>query len=111
MPNCHWFGTLDDHRTILSEALGGGEVDVYELESQPNNNVRIFSTVEDILAEFDIPYPGGNLRSGIHLNLWVKGSGPEPDIGRKPMNSNHNNGALWKERTGTLGFVTLHDLS
>ncbi|OED46956.1 hypothetical protein AB838_16775 [Rhodobacteraceae bacterium (ex Bugula neritina AB1)] len=99
---------MDDHRTILSEVLGSGDVDVYELESQPNNNVRIFSAVEDILAEFDIPYPGGIPRSGIHLNLWVKGSGSEPDIGRTPMNSSRNNGVLWKERTGSLGFVTFY---
>lgn len=108
MPNCHWFGTLDDHKAILSHIIGVGDVDVYELESQPGQNIRVFSTVDDVLAEFDIPHQDGSVRAGVHLNLWVKGSGPKPEIGRLPLTASHNNGASWKERTGTLGFVQFY---
>ncbi|WP_122072237.1 hypothetical protein [Pseudophaeobacter sp. EL27] len=105
MPNCHWFGTLEDHTAILSEIIGAGEVDVYELASQPGQNVRAFSNVEDVLAEFDVPHQDGSARSHVFLNLWVKGSGPNPEIERRPLDPSQNNGTSWKERTGTMGFV------
>ncbi len=104
MPNCHWFGSIDDHAALLHDILAQDEIDIFELYSRPDTPIRIFTNVDDILSEFDIPLSNGTTPSNLHLNLWVRGSGPKPAITRTFLNG----GTSWRERSGALGFVQFY---
>lgn len=108
MPNLHWFGNEAEHKAVLSDILTRNEVEIFELYSEPEKPIRKFSTVDDILAEFDLPFPGGQPCSLVLLNLWVKGSGPSPEIIRFALNPEKCDGATWRERTGAVGFVRFY---
>ena len=74
MPNCDWYGTLEDHRIILEHVFQQDDLSVWELASD-NGALRRFRSVDDVLGEFDRPYPlGGKERSSVYLKLYVEGS-------------------------------------
>jgi hypothetical protein len=104
MPNCHWFGSIDDHAALLQDIIQQGDVDIYELYSDHDTPIRIFTNVDDILSEFNVPLDNGASKPQLLLNLWVCGSGHEPTITRFPLHG----GLSWRERSGTLGFVQLY---
>lgn len=108
MPNLDWFGTEADHASVLSDILGLGEVRIFELYSEFGKPIREFTEVDDVLAEFHVPYDNGTPRNVIHLNLWVNGSGPQPAIERVALNPEKCRGHTWRERSGTLGFVQFY---
>ncbi len=104
MPNCHWFGSIDDHAVLLQDILQQGEVDIYELGSRSNTPIRIFTNVDDILSEFDVPYDNGALRIQLHLNLWVHGAGPNPALNLAAPNG----GPSRHPHSSTLGYVQFY---
>ncbi|MDT0683434.1 hypothetical protein RM543_12115 [Roseicyclus sp. F158] len=81
---------------------------VYELYSEPGKSIRIFTDVDEILAEFEVPHEGGNRRHAIDLNLWVHGSGPRPQTNRFALDPAKSHGHTWRERCGAAGFIQLY---
>lgn len=108
MPNLHWYGSEDDHAVILSEIFALDEFDVFELYLEPGQSIRTFATVDETLAEFQVPHGDGSPRLTLHLNLWVKGAGPQPGIDRVALTPEKNGGHSWRERSGAVGFVQFY---
>ena len=108
MPNCHWFGTRNDHAFLLERIFAQQNVDVYELYSRPNHRIRKFTTIDEILDEFNIPYEGGEGRTTLNLMLWVQGAGPEIGIERFALDPAYCNGATWREHVGPMGCVNFY---
>lgn len=108
LPNLNWFGSEDDHATLLSEIFAMNDFDVFELYSNPGQSIRTFSDVDETLADFQVPYSNGTPRATLHLNLWVKGAGPKPGIQEVKLLSEKNDGHSWKERTEANCFVKLY---
>lgn len=108
MPNLHWFGTEDDHAALLSQIFATNDFDVFELYSAPGQSIRTFSNVDETLAEFQLPLSNGTPKTTLHLNLWVKGAGPDPGIEKMELLPEKNNGHSWKERSGAACFVQLY---
>ena len=83
MPNCDWYGTLEDHRIVLEYVFKQVDLSVWELSSE-NGALRRFHSVDDVMSEFDRPYPvGGTERDTVHLQLYVEGSCERGFVPRK----------------------------
>lgn len=108
MPNLHWFGTEDDHAEVLSAIFALDAFEVFELYSRPGQPIRVFSSVDEALEEFQVPHSDGTPKEKLHLNLWVKGSGPKPHIERVELQPQKENGHNWMERSGADGFVRFY---
>lgn len=71
MPNCDWYGTLEDHRIVLEHIYKHDDLTVWELSSD-HGALRCFHSVDDVLSEFDRSYPaGGKERDSVLLQLYV----------------------------------------
>lgn len=108
MPNLHWYGTEDDHAAVLSDIFALDVFEVFELYSEPGKPIRKFARVDEALELFQAPLLDGTARSTIHLNLWVKGSAPEPGIVRFALNPKKSGGHSWGERSSADGFVKFY---
>ena len=74
MPNCDWYGTIEDHQVVLEYVFSQSELSVWELAST-KGPLRSFSEVGEILKEFERPYPvGGKQKSSVYLQPYVEGS-------------------------------------
>lgn len=69
MPNCTWYGTREDYRALLEFIFAEGDVDVWELASQPDTPLRQFHDPDEVLALFDHVNPGGTVADAVHLKL------------------------------------------
>lgn len=108
LPNLHWFGSEDDHATLLSQIFAMNDFVVFELYSEPGQSIRTFSNVDETLAEFQVPHSDGTPKTTLNLNLWVKGAGPNPSIEKVKLLPEKNNGHSWRERSGAGCFVLLY---
>lgn len=99
MPNCDWYGTTNDHRIVLEYVFKQVDLSVWELSSE-NGALRRFHCVDDVLGEFDRPYPvGGKERDAIYLQMYVEGSCVRGFVSRK------RNG---REFADGLGMIQLY---
>lgn len=74
MPNCDWYGTLEDHQVIMQYVLDQDELQVWELAST-NGPLRRFHSVDDVMNEFNKPSPdSGKAKHALHLTLYVEGA-------------------------------------
>ncbi len=74
MPNCDWYGSLEDHRMILDHIFQQDDLSVWELASD-FGQLRNFRSTDEVMNEFDRPYrSGGKERRSVHLRLYVEGS-------------------------------------
>lgn len=74
MPNCDWYGTLEDHLIVLEYVFGQDDLSVWELASE-NGPLRSFHSVSDVMSEFGRPHAAsGKERRSVYLKLYVEGS-------------------------------------
>jgi hypothetical protein len=74
MPNCDWYGTLEDHRIVLEYVFQWDDLSVWELSSK-NGTLRRFQSADDVMSEFDRPNSvTGQEASSVLLMIYVKGS-------------------------------------
>ncbi len=108
MPNCDFYGTIKDHEPILDFLYSNGECDIYELGSEPSCDLRHFRSSEEVLSLFDNPYPNGKQRHSIHLQLYVKGTGPEFVPTRISLDPDVCNGHTFRYSAEGKGLVQLY---
>lgn len=107
MPNCSWFGTKDDHALVLKSIFADEDVEVFNSYSHPNQKLRAFTDPDQVLSIFDTCEIGQPPSVSVHLMLWVRGSGPGPEISRFELNSKSSLGS-WRESCGPMGCVAIH---
>ena len=77
MPNCHWYGTLNDHHALASLIIARDDVTVMDLYSQNNQQIRSYATADAIIAQ---------CKTSRHFNLWHRASSPRCEITRSQRN-------------------------
>jgi hypothetical protein len=108
MPNCDFYGTLDDHREVLSWLFSEGTCDVYELSSEFEKPLAQFKFSEEVLRLFERHYPNGERQTSVHLQLYVIGSGPAFAPRRVALKPEFCNGARFRFAAEGWGLVQLY---
>jgi hypothetical protein len=113
MPNCDWYGTLEDHRILLEHVFQQDDLSVWELASD-NGPLRRFDSVDDVVSEFDRPHTvGGRERSSVHLMLYVEGSCVRGFVPRKKHGREFADGfgmlQFYLERPSRMSSHTNHN--
>ena len=77
MPNCDFYGALEDHKLILDFLFEENECEIYELSSDFEKPLKQFFNSSEILKEFERHYINGKKINAVHLQLNVLGCGLE----------------------------------
>lgn len=108
MPNCDFYATIDDHRELLNWLFSEGTCDVYELYSDFETELRKFSSVVEVLDQFDRRYATGERWKSIELQLYVLGAGPVFQPQRLSVNPKFCDGATYRYMARGWGLVQLY---
>ncbi len=108
MPNCDWYGSLEDHKSILDFIFQENECEVYELASEYEKPLKRFFSTAEVLNEFKRPYPKGNKRKNVYLQLYVLGSGPKFKPKKTKLNPSACDGATFRYNAAGWGLVQLY---
>lgn len=108
MPNCDWYGTPADNKPILDFIFSEGTCDVYESHSEAETPLQQFTSSEEVLAQFENTYSNGKKEHSVHLQLYVKGSGPPFTPRRYSLNPERCDGATYRYSADGMGLVQLY---
>ena len=108
MPNCDFYGTLDDHAALLNWLFEGEACHVYELYSDFEHPLRRFSNSSDVVAQFDRRHRTGEKWSEVHLALYVLGAGPAFVPRHVLLDARVCDGATYRYAAKGWGLVQLY---
>ena len=70
MPNCDFYATPEDQRSILDRSFEDDLCDVFESYSEFDQSLRQFRSADEILGEYANVYPIGNPWTSIFLSRY-----------------------------------------
>jgi hypothetical protein len=108
MPNCNFYGVLDDHAALLDWLFAGASCHIYELASAPEQPLRQFQSTDEVLCQFDRCYPNGKPWSTVYLQLYVRGASPSFTPRRIELNPDACDGATFRYNAEGWGLVQLY---
>ncbi len=108
MPNCDYYGTIDDHGDILEFLFSENLCDIFELYSEVERPLKKFNSPEEVLSQFSRCYTTGKKWHTVYLQLYVKGAGPDFKPTLKELVPEKNDGATFKYRAEGWGLIQLY---
>ncbi len=108
MPNCDFYGTIDDHAAILEWLFDEGTCEVYELYSAYDALLKRFASGSEVLAEFDQVHENGVKWDAVHLQLRVLGASPPLAPRRITLDQRRCRGATFRYVADGCGLVQLY---
>lgn len=108
MPNCDWYGTVEDHRIILDFLFQEKNCLIYELYSDYEKPLKLFSNTNEIIEEFERTYPNNKKWNTIYLNIYAQGSGPKFKPRKIRLDPKKCQGATFRYSADGLGMIQLY---
>ncbi len=108
MPNCDFYGTIDDHRELLNWLFSERTCDIYELYSDFETELKKFPSAVEVLDQFDRRYVTGERWKSVELQLYVLGAGPVFQPRRVSVNPTLCDGATYRYMAQGWGLVQLY---
>jgi hypothetical protein len=108
MPNCDFYATPTDHRILLDWIFNEQTCQIYELASDWEQPLRIFTTTDQVLSQFERSYFTGKKWTSVHLQLYVLGAGPKFEPRRVVLNPDACDGATFRYGADGWGLVQLY---
>jgi hypothetical protein len=106
VPNCDFLATKSDLEAILGYVFAPGEFTVYEAYSEPEAELRTFTSTAELARSYPIGYCQGAAPS-VLLQLLAKNSGAAT-IERFPLEPSKCNGKTYRHRSSGWGLIQLH---
>ena len=108
MPNCDWYGEIEDHSQILDELFSENLCEVYELSSDYSESLKKFSGTSEVLEQFNKRHKNGMAWKAVYLQLHLIGSGPTFKPRRVELNPKKCDGATFRYRAEGWGLIQLY---
>ena len=108
MPNCDWYGTKDDHAQILDFLFDSNTCEVYELSSDFDKPLKLFTSTQAVLDQFKRKYSNGKLWNSVYLQIMVLGCGPNFQPTRVVLDPLKCSGATHKYKASGWGLIQLY---
>ena len=108
MPNCDWYGTVEDNRPILDFIFSERKCEVYENASDYEKPLKRFHSTNEVIDEFNRTYPNGNKWHSVFLQLYVIGSGPGFSARRIELRPDKCGGATHRFSADGWGLVQFY---
>src|SRR4051812_12429510 len=107
MPNCDFYATPHDQRTLLEWLFAERTCRVFEPASEPEKPLKEFLSAQEVLAQFDRVYSNGKPRQTVHLQLYVIGASPPFSPTRVELDFKRT-GATFRYSADGWGLVQLY---
>ncbi len=108
MPNCDFYGTLDDHRQLLNWLFTEGTCRVFELASDFERPLKEFKNAQEVLSQFERTYITGEKWHTVYLQLYVTGASPPFVPRRVQLDPEKCKGATFRYAAEGWGLVQLY---
>jgi hypothetical protein len=108
MPNCDFYGTLEDHQGLLLWLFAEATCQVFELASDFGQPLKQFESADAVLRQFDLRSPIEERRKAVLLQLYVIGAGPKFTPRRVRLNPKACDGASFRYEAEGWGLVQLY---
>ena len=108
MPNCEWYGTIEDNYPILDFIFLEGKCEVYENASDYGKLLKRFHSTEEVMNEFYKNYPNGSKWHSVFLQLYVIGSGPAFSARRIELRPDKCGGATHRFSADGWGLIQFY---
>lgn len=108
MPNCDYYGTLEDHEELLGWLFSESACHVYELASGFEKELNRFSSASEVLAQFDRRYTNGERWKSVELQLYVIGASPPFSPRRVSLDPERCGGSTYRYAAEGWGLVQLY---
>lgn len=108
MPNCDFYGALEDHRVLLDAIFETNECEIYELASDFGKPLTKFAGTDQVLAQFDRHYPSGEPWHSVHLQLVHLNAGTVFKPRRISLDPKSCDGFKFRYEASGFGLIQLY---
>jgi hypothetical protein len=108
MPNCDFYGTLEDHEPLLQWLFAEATCHVYELHSAFDQPLQRFESASEVLGQFERRYTNDKPWHTVYLQLYVLGTGPPFQPRRIKLDPAACEGATFRYAAEGWGLVQLY---
>jgi hypothetical protein len=103
MPNCDFYALQDDHKQVLEFVFSATECKVYEKDSEPGAEIRVFSNSSEVIEAY-----AASTHSMLLLNLYASCMGGDFKFRRIELDETRFGSGVYRYEAHGWGAIQLY---